>query len=379
MTTRMTEAQAGETEIDVIADIYRNPGGSKELFSAGFLEAVPFAQIEAAIENLRQSYGAQIDVREAGDGYAIETPTHRIPVQITLDAEGRVAGLLFKPAERLTASIRETLDLIAAVPGEVSYLVQSGGDTRFARDAGQKLAVGSAFKLGVLKVLADDIAAGRHTWDEVMRLEDGDRSLPSGQLQTYPARSPLTLHTLAAAMISQSDNTATDALIRLLGRDRIAKALGTQDLLTTRDFFTLKADSALATRYRDGDHATRQAIVEDLAGRPLPKPAQASGPHDEGVEWYVDAGTLCALATELSAIDIFTINPGPVDAANWRSVAYKGGSETGVLNLTAALTGRDGGSHCVSLTVNDDEAIDLAEVSGLFARLTAQLATTSER
>ena len=53
------------------------------------------------------------------------------------------------------------------------------------------------------------------------------------------------------------------------------------------------------------------------------------------------------------------VNPGPVvgQPGLWQSVAYKGGSETGVLNFTAWLTDTEGRQHCTALTVNDPGAI----------------------
>ena len=54
-------------------------------------------------------------------------------------------------------------------------------------------------------------------------------------------------------------------------------------------------------------------------------------------------------------------------------MAYKGGSEPGVLNLTAALTGEDDRGYCISVTVNSDDAIDEATVAGAFAALASQL------
>ena len=43
--------------------------------------------------------------------------------------------------------------------------------------------------------------------------------------QDWPKGAPVTLHTLATLMISISDNTATDQLIAIVGRDAIAEEL----------------------------------------------------------------------------------------------------------------------------------------------------------
>ncbi|TGD67441.1 hypothetical protein EYC08_01910 [Tabrizicola sp. WMC-M-20] len=81
------------------------------------------------------------------------------------------------------------------------------------------------------------MTAGQRDWADVVRLDSHHISLPSGLMQDWPVGSSVTLHTAALLMIAESDNTATDLLIDLLGRDRIAARLGlaTQDLLTTRE------------------------------------------------------------------------------------------------------------------------------------------------
>lgn len=374
----ITQAVSGEAEIGAIESVYAAPSASKSLFSEQFLQAVPFGQIEGAVDALRRQYGTARAIREAGDAYEIETGTHRIPVQVTLNGGGKIEGLLFKPAQKLTASIEETLQLLEAVPGKVSYAVTRDGKSLYGRNADERLAVGSAFKLAVLATLSDGIAAGEYQWDDILRLEPKDKSLPSGRLQDFPAKSPFTLHTLAAVMIAESDNTATDMLIRHLGRGPIAEKLRAETVLTTREFFTLKSDPKLAQRYAEAGTDERATILGEIEDHDLPSPALAIGPHDEGVEWYVSATTLCDLAGAVRNLDVFRINPGPVNAGNWETVGYKGGSETGVLNMTAAFAGKDGHTHCVSVTINSDAAINLADVTGLFSRLTEQLAAETQ-
>ena len=81
--------------------------------------------------------------------------------------------------------------------------------------------MGSTFKLATLTALRRDIEKKKRAWTDVVTLRPEVRSLPSGILRDWPDGSPLTLYALAALMISKSDNTATDALIGLLGRDAI--------------------------------------------------------------------------------------------------------------------------------------------------------------
>ncbi|CAI9400993.1 hypothetical protein ANOBCDAF_00603 [Pleomorphomonas sp. T1.2MG-36] len=371
----MIDARAGEAEIARLEQVFRAPEQAGTQFSKSFLAAVPAEQISKIVNQLVGSLGTPQAIVQDGDDYAVETKTHSIPTKITLDADGLIAGLLFEPPMALTASLSETLEKLASLAKTVSYIVEEDGAVRFERDADLPLAVGSAFKLGVLKALWDDIDAGRRRWDDVVRLEATDRSLPTGELRLYPAGSPLTLHTLAAEMIAHSDNTATDTLIRTIGADRIAAGLGIETLLTTRALFQLKANKTLADAYLSGTASDRAALLKQLSKRELPSVAAASSLYTSGLEWMIPVRQLCRLAAAVSDIDVFTINPGPVRPGSWQRIAYKGGSETGVLNLTAALIGKDGRTHCLSVTLNGDKVIDEIAAAGLFARAATQLAT----
>lgn len=226
--------------------------------------------------------------------------------------------------------------------------------------AGEALAVGSAFKIGVLAALVTEIEAGHRDWADVVRLEERHRSLPSGRMQSFPEGAPVTLHSTALAMIAESDNTATDLLIDLLGRAPVAAQLdlAPEDLLSTREFFALKADAERRAEWLSAAPADKTAIAASAA-ETLPAIDAVMGPHDAGLEWYLPLDRLCAIGSPLAALPLMQVNPGPVIAQPglWQSIAYKGGSETGVLNFTAWLTDHEGRGHCVALTVNDPAAI----------------------
>ncbi len=371
----VTDAIAGEAEIARLERLFSAPEQASTQLSQSFLAAVPAGEVSRIVKQMVGSLGTPRAIVQDGDDYAIETDTHSIPTKMTLDSNGLIDGLLFQPPVALTASLEETLQKLSGLADTVSYVVETSGTARLEREPNRPLAVGSAFKLGVLKVLADDIAAGHSRWDDVVRLAESDRSLPSGDLRLYPAGSPFTLHTLAAEMIARSDNTATDLLIRVVGAERAADVLGLDTLLTTRALFQLKAEKPLADAYISGSADDRKAILKQLSDRDLPSMAAASSPYTPGLEWMIPVRRLCSLAVALSDLDVFQINPGPVRPGSWQRVAYKGGSETGVLNLTAALTGKDGRTHCLSVTLNGDKPIDEAAAAGLFSRAAAQLAT----
>ena len=227
------------------------------LFAPAFLAQISMPQVQAVFVHTRATVGPPLSVERRGTDYVVHTATYDVPVDLALDSSARIAALLLHPAVQNFASVEDVLKAIDALPGHVAYLVTRNGAVLYARAQTAPRAVSSAFKLGVLAVVADEIAAGRLRWDSVVRLTPAEVSLPPGELQTMPMGSPLTVHTLAAFMIAQSDDTATDMLVDLVGRDKIAKKLGLDFVLKTSEFFKLKADPALRLRFAAADPADK--------------------------------------------------------------------------------------------------------------------------
>jgi beta-lactamase class A len=193
-------------------------------------------------------------------------------------------------------------------------------------------------------------------------------------IQGWPVGAPLTLHTLASLMISISDNTATDVLMRVVGREAVETALGFAPALTTRELFVMKVERELLERYVAGDLEAKRSVLDEVAKRPLPDGSKALSPHDQGAEWYVSPTALCALIESVSDLDVVRINPGVANKTDWAQIAFKGGSEVGVLNLTTAVTGKDGTRYCVAASWNDVKAIDEAKATSAYASLLGKLA-----
>ncbi|WP_353474020.1 serine hydrolase [Salipiger sp. H15] len=269
------------------------------------------------------------------------------------------------------ADFGDTLAGLGALGDEVSWLVTRGDEELTSMAASHPMAVNSAFKLGILSVLAREVKSGRTDWDRVLRLGEAQRSLPSGRLQDFPDEAPVTLHTAALLMIAESDNTATDLLLDLLGREAVAEELGvTPDaMLSTREFFALRADPAIRQAWLDALPEDRPAIAAEAAALP-PDPAAATGPAVPGVDWYVPLDRLCALILPVADLPMLQINPGPAEGMG--PAAYKGGSEPGVLNFTVALSDAQDRPLCVALTVNDPGAIDEQAATAAFRALLAR-------
>jgi beta-lactamase class A len=347
---------------------------SADWFTPEFLQAVPIAQIEAIITQLKQELGAWESVVPEPEGFTLKFKQGTVPAQIVLTSDGKISGLFFSPPRQKVASLTAAIDQFKALPGKVSVLVMEGKTVRASLNPTYSLGVGSAFKLSVLDVLQSQIAAKKLTWQTIVPLQAQFKSLPSGRLQTWPDGTALTVQSLAAMMIAESDNTATDHLIHLVGRENIeATTPQNQPFLMTRELFQIKAsgNKALLERYRQGNSVQKRAVLAELAKLPLPNVAEFEGvqPNALDVEWFFTPAQLCERIDRVFNLPLMGINPGIAQPQDWQKVVYKGGSEPGVLNLTTGLQAKNGQRYCVVATWNDDRPVDEAKFVGLYGGL----------
>ena len=76
------------------------------------------------------------------------------------------------------------------------------------------------------------------------------------------------------------------------------------------------------------------------------------------IEWFMTLREIQTLLDETFDIPALGINLGPIERGHWYRVAYKGGSEPGVINLSALLLAGDGTRHCVAATWNHGRDLD---------------------
>jgi beta-lactamase class A len=345
---------------------------SAEWFAPEFLKAVPLSNFEAVATQVRAVSGAFKDVRAEDGHWLLEFERASWRADLTLDAQGRVAGLLVKPLEVKTATLEEALADFRNLPGKVSVLVSGDGADLGAIEPDLPLAVGSTFKLAALTALRRDIDKKKRSWTDLVTLRHEFKSLPSGILQEWPDGAPLTLYALAALMISRSDNTATDAIIGLLGRDAIEPfASRNKPYLTTREAFVLKtpANADLLARFEHGDEPTRRATLKETQGRSLPDAeAYPKDPTALDVEWFFTPRELCDLMKGVHDLPLMSISPGVADRKDWDAVAFKGGSEPGVLNMTTWVE-RGGHAACVSATWNAPQKLEDVRFTSAYRRV----------
>lgn len=351
------------------------PLDAEAWFTAEFLNSVPEQQIEQILTQYSTQLGALQRIEGEASPFTLVFELGTAPAEIYLDDQGKIIGIFFGSPTLFVASIDEALAQFEELPGEVAVLVTKNGEEIAALNAETPLGVGSGFKLAVLAVLKEQIEAGLHTWDEVMPLMPEWKAPPFSQLRAWPDNSPLTLHTLATLMISISDNTAADALLHIVGREEV-EAISPRNVpfLTTQELFKLKAapNAGLLEAYRSGDAAAKREVLEELAAVPEPQAQEISPMPILDVEWFFTAYELCDLMAEVEELELMTVQPGPAGAQTerWSRIAFKGGSELGVLHFTTWLETEAGDSYCVTATQNLAAGpVDQAQLETLYLSL----------
>lgn len=348
-------------------------------FAPAFLAQIKPAQVEQGRAMIIAMLGSYQSVQPQKDeSFIIQFQKGTIQAQIHLDGQGRIDGLFFGQPQLTHVTMATMLQSLRRLPGRVSVLVLTNGVTTTAINDRQALAVGSAFKLAVLLALRHQIAAGKLTWNQRVTLYAKDKNYSSPALQNQPDGTRFTVARLAAFMISVSDNTATDMLIHLVGRPAIAPLIPAQDrpLLTTHELFVLKdpAHRALHDRYLQAAPAGRLAILNHADRLALPTITSiarlvAKGPVAPEIEYFFNTRQLCGLMRQVQDLPAMHANPGVADPKDWQSVAYKGGSEPGVLNLTTLVKSRRGATYCVSATWNNAALLNETQFEAVYGGL----------
>ena len=359
------------------------------VFTAEFLQKVPPMQLTMATQQLTKESGGCVSIRVVDSTSAYQCTAevvtvngYTIPVTMSIrrNPPHLIEGLFLKPPMRVGSTLASVIKDLKELKGttSLSAINLSRKHVLAAHDSSAYMPIGSTFKLYVLGALAEQIRIGKRRWDDVIVLDTSARSLPSGILQTWPHGSPLTLHTLATLMISQSDNTATDLLMHELHQDsieRMQSRMGHSNaslnvpFLTTRDVFLLKfTNDGLAAREYAGLRPTDRRKYLDRIQEQTPLARVRfvdTAVVPDRVEWFART-TDCIRAMDWlrdgrlppAVLDILSVNEGvEINSKQWPYAGYKGGSEPGVINMTYLLRHSSGDWYALSASwMNPDNA-----------------------
>ena len=380
----------GEREIPDSTGIEAN-------FAPSFLDILPASDLIATFQQLQAAL-APLEVTEI---VGLETPLMLNVVTSTRDGSQIVVsisvedgddhlidGLLFSPYDQqgvefpTFGSWREVSDALTSDSGSFGISVShlNGEDLEPVNQVQEDVAfaIGSLFKLYVLAAVITTIEAGDLAWSDEIEVVEEYLSYPSGVTQSEPLGTMISVQVLASRMISISDNTATDLLLHHIGRDAVEQALGTlgnsvpelnRPFLSTREMFLLKlGDEDTRNAFVAANEADRRAKLDELSRASLPPisdvVAWTSPVAVDTIEWFATMRDIEHALLWLRDAwarpglepvkDIMMANLGvPFDRDIWSQVAFKGGSEPGVLALAWLLERSDGEVFTFALAVND--------------------------
>jgi Beta-lactamase enzyme family len=374
-----------------------------DYFTPAFLSAVPPAQLKALSAQVVAQYGKPLrilNVEPRGPSGAtvkikFEKAIGTADITVEPASPNKVAGLLLKGFELKGDTLGKIDTDFAALPGKSGYLIEKiGADGKRQQVAGraatEQFAVASTFKLYVLAELASQVQAGRRSWSDVVPILENAYS--SAATQNWPRNTPVTLQTLATWMISVSDNAATDALIRVLGRDAVEEKLATighsdpdkaLPLLTTVEAFALKSNPELRARFQKSSEAQQRDLLDKEAAAlkfdRINMAELGSGPVAiDSIEWFASPVDIANLMNTIrrtgnqSAMDVMAVNKGvsPASAGKWQYLGYKGGSEAGVISMSFLAQSKTGEWYVVSGSWNNSAAgVDNEAFVALMSRL----------
>ena len=360
-----------------------------EWFEPKMLDHMPLQQVQQAIADIKQNFGAYHRAQQIGQTHAasqydkeqyfyyalyfVAFEQGRVTAQISLSGEGQIVDLAFQPTPMDFAAVIEQLQTL---PGQVSFVVSADNAELTALNADQPLAVGDAAELVTLAALQHQVTTGQRRWSDVITLQTEWRNLPKGFLYRCQAGTHLTLDTLARLMVDVQDPTAADALIHVLGREALeVLAPSNQPFLTRRELLILKwpQNEALLERYRQlRSRQERLQLLNKLAVHPIPDIFTNKGSSQEhssnpasnlDIGHFLTVRELSQLMAEVA--DLFVIATGTewytsaLALANYARVACKHSQGLGLLNVTYQLEAKSGKTYRFSITWNDPEALRL--------------------
>lgn len=390
---------------EVAAQFRQNPGAYEKLFAPSFLAQIPVAQLDEIFKSLSAQLGKCTDAKlveaknvNAGKFDLIFEKGYTVRLTLTIEgaAERLIIGAFFEPPAKSSGTLAEIVGELKNLPGETSLFVaklnDKGATPIIAHNADKQMPLGSAFKLYILSELVRQINAKERKWSDVVVLRENYKSLPSGIMQNWATDTPITLQTLATLMISISDNTATDALLFELGREKIENAVAAsnhaqpnvnQPFLSTSELFKLKtpANQKLAEQYLKLDAKGKRRFLNDTIAPIRRETVEPYGEPRfvESLEWFASSADVCRLldsirrqtTTDATARQILAINPGlSISPERWQFAGYKGGSEPGVLNMSYLLQSEIGNWYAFSVGwKNKDRALDEKQFFALVQRI----------
>ena len=273
-----------------------------------------------------------IDYLYSKNVFAAEVPEPR-RVEMKLDDLPRVGpaefsstepvtdGVPDSEAERVEKVLGEARQKVEDYPGVAGLYVRDlDGDYGYGVRPDEQFFSASIIKVPVMVAVYRKVEKDELDFSEQVEIKEEDWAAGAGWLQWEKAGTKQTVGDLLILMMTQSDNVATNALIRRVGGadhvNEVARSLGAKDTLLYQKVSSERgAVPALDNRTTPRDMATMlQKIAEGEAASEKSCGYMIDLMHMNELDWWLDAGL-----------------PAGVDAANKAGWLYKVYGDVGIV------------------------------------------------
>ncbi|MGB0452384.1 MAG: serine hydrolase [Bacteriovoracaceae bacterium] len=384
----------------ICSQIKANPSFNyEEHFGENFRKAIPKSRLVGILKSLHKQYGNCKQIEKEKDELVKEFYTEhknekKLHFNIALENEGQrplISSLLYRGEKLQIKELKSARDIkneLKKISGKTSLLLMDENEKVIIKHNHEAITpLGSVFKLFVLEALAEEIKQGRISWDDQIKIENSFKSLPSGIMQNYKKGKKVTVFDAAEKMLSISDNTATDHLIELIGKRKIEKHIaglpfvknkqGLTPFLKTRELFLVRAfwDEQTTSAYAKSSATKRRMMLANLKTKIsnkslMDKLSTWSSPRSiYDIEWFSTPLEVCQLLVHLNKRNNEKINqvlsPNSSQNEDVPYVAYKGGSEPGVLQQSYLIKNKNKPAQCLYVgNTKKDSKIVQNEVLG---------------
>ncbi len=278
---------------------------------------------------------------EKVDGLPDVDPAEKPPVVATMD------GVPEDQRERVEAVLGKVEDRVGGYSGVAGVYVRDlDAGLGYGVRADEEFFSASIIKVPVMVAVYRKVEQGELSFSQKVEIQEEDWAAGAGWLQWREAGTEQVLGDLLILMMTQSDNVATNALVRLVGGkehvNEVARSLGAENTLLYQKVSSERgAVPAIDNRTTPRDMAVMmQKIADDEAAN-----AQSCGymrdlMRTNELDWWLDAGL-----------------PDGVDAANKAGWLYESYGDVGIVEhdghrYTVAILSKHGTG-----TVDDGAAL----------------------
>ncbi|HBM89768.1 MAG TPA: hypothetical protein DD437_14580, partial [Rhodobiaceae bacterium] len=166
------------------AEVLAAEEAAERLFSAEEIDHEWFANqglssaVPRVVKDLQEQLGTLQTIEPCAPKCLARFELGEFTFDIAVTSKGLISSLWIDPPVVYSASLGDAIAKFEELPGEVSVYISGDGQVLGELNGDSVLAVGSTFKLVVLKALDQLIGAGKLDWQQVVEFDDAWRSLP---------------------------------------------------------------------------------------------------------------------------------------------------------------------------------------------------------